>query len=158
MNIVLNRIDERLIHGQVMTAWLSHVKARRIIIVDDDVFNDDFMKQVLLLAAPVSTEVVILNVEKTAREIVDNNDDIPTILLYKTPTSVLKLLESGVDLQKVDIGNMGAKPGRNKICKNVYASDSEIELFEKIQNRNCILSIHMLPNDPVKTLNDYLKM
>lgn len=158
MNIVLNRIDERLIHGQVMTAWLAHVKAKRIIIVDDDVFNDDFMKQVLVLAAPVSTEVMIFNIEKMAGEFTSNDDDIPTILLYKNPASVLKLLESGVGLKCVDIGNMGAKPGRNKICKNIYASDDELALFEKIQNKNCKLSVQMLPNDPVRTLNDYLKM
>lgn len=158
MNILLNRIDERLIHGQVMTAWLGHIKAKRIIIVDDEVYNDDFLKQVLLLAAPLSTEVVIFNVEKMTQKFKNGSDDIPTILLFKNPLGVLKLLESGVGLKSVDIGNMGAKPGRNKICKNVYASESELELFNKIQNMDCKLFIHMLPNDPVKTLNDYIKI
>jgi PTS system mannose-specific IIB component len=141
-----------------MTAWLGHIKAKRIIIVDDDVYNDEFLKQVLLLAAPLSTEVVIFNVEKMAEKFKNNNDEAPTILLFKSPLGVLKLLESGADLKNVDIGNMGAKPGRNKICKNVYANESELELFEEIQNKGCKLFIHMLPNDPVITLNDYLKI
>ncbi|MBE6083621.1 MAG: PTS sugar transporter subunit IIB, partial [Tissierellaceae bacterium] len=51
-NIVLTRIDDRLIHGQVMTAWVKQTKATRIIIIDDVVAKDDFMKKVLTMAAP----------------------------------------------------------------------------------------------------------
>ena len=158
MNIVLSRIDERLIHGQVMTAWLALTKAKRIIVVDDEVYNDDFLIQVLELAAPSNVEIVIYSAEKMAEKYSSNSDNILTIILFKNPLYVLKLLEYDVKLDKVDIGNMGAKPNRNKICKSVYASKSEIELFKKILEKGCKLHIHMLPNDSVKELKDYIKI
>ena len=50
-NILLARVDDRLIHGQVMTAWLKRYPAKQVIIVDDGVAKDDFMASVLQMAA-----------------------------------------------------------------------------------------------------------
>ena len=63
-NLLLARIDDRLIHGQVMTAWMKIMPAKKIIIVDNKVANDDFMISVLELAAPQGVKVEVLNEEK----------------------------------------------------------------------------------------------
>ena len=57
MNILLSRIDERLIHGQVMTRWITGLYITRIILIDDAIAKDDFMVDVLLLSAPVGVDV-----------------------------------------------------------------------------------------------------
>ena len=51
-NLVLTRIDDRLIHGQVMTAWIKNKKATQVVIVDDLVAEDDYMIEVLEMAIP----------------------------------------------------------------------------------------------------------
>ena len=56
MNIVLNRIDERLIHGQVLVSWAKKLSVRRIVIVDDRCAEDALAKTVLSLSVPKEEE------------------------------------------------------------------------------------------------------
>ena len=67
MNILLSRIDERLIHGQVMTRWITGLYITRIILIDDAIAKDDFMVDVLLLSAPVGVDVQVMTVEEAVK-------------------------------------------------------------------------------------------
>ena len=58
-NVVLARIDDRLIHGQVVTGWLKLTNGNKIYIVDDKLKNDAMMKTILKTAAPVGTKVFV---------------------------------------------------------------------------------------------------
>ena len=62
-NLVLTRIDDRLIHGQVMTAWIKNKKATQVVIVDDLVAEDDYMIEVLEMAIPEEIAIGIFNKE-----------------------------------------------------------------------------------------------
>ena len=64
--IVLVRIDDRLIHGQVMTSWLNYTGANKIMIIDDEVANDPFMKSVLKTCVPANVKLATFTVEKAA--------------------------------------------------------------------------------------------
>ena len=61
-NIVYARVDDRLVHGQVMTAWVLHTKASKVIIVDDKAAKDSFMKMIMKSAMPSSLELEVLSV------------------------------------------------------------------------------------------------
>lgn len=154
MKITLTRIDERLIHGQVMTAWLSVTESKRIIIVDDETYRDEFVQQVLELAAPKSVEVMVLDVESAKVVFDTDDDDRKTIVLFKHPQYVLNLIDAGVQLKEVELGNMGSKPSRNKLCKMVYVSEEENSLFDQINNKGCTVFVRMLPNDPKRLYNE----
>ncbi|MDF2592966.1 MAG: Protein-N(pi)-phosphohistidine--sugar phosphotransferase [Clostridia bacterium] len=155
VNIVLSRIDERLIHGQVMTAWIGYSKANRIMIVDDDIYKDDFMKQVLILAAPSNIKLEVYNVEKMVEQYQKDTNNTPAILLFKNPLYVLRLIDKNIKLGSIDLGNMGSAPMRNKVCKNIYLTDREKEILKKIAEAGCRVIVRMLPNDPVKELKDF---
>ncbi len=64
-DLVLTRIDSRLIHGQVVTKWVGQSGANRIVVVSDDLVNDDFMKNIYLMAAPPSIKVDVFGSEET---------------------------------------------------------------------------------------------
>lgn len=59
MNVCLARVDERLIHGQVMTAWVKKAWIKKIMLVDDEIVKDDFMKEVLSMSAPAGVKVEV---------------------------------------------------------------------------------------------------
>lgn len=153
MNLALTRIDERLIHGQVMTAWLSATGSDRILIVDDETYQDEFVQQVLELAAPKNVEVKVLDVVG-AKQIFNQEDERKTILLFKHPLYVWKLIEAGISLNEVELGNMGSKPTRNKLCKMVYVSQEEEALFDRINEKGCTVYVRMLPNDPKRLYSE----
>ena len=58
-NVLLARVDDRLIHGQVMTAWMKLLPAKEIIVIDNKVAKDEFMITVLEMAAPTGVKVKV---------------------------------------------------------------------------------------------------
>ena len=81
--LLLARVDDRLIHGQVMTAWMKLLPAKEILIADDKVAKDPFMTQVLTMAAPAGVKVKVYSVEEAAKALKDGLK-VPSIMLAKT--------------------------------------------------------------------------
>lgn len=118
--IVLTRIDDRLVHGQVMTAWLNYTSGNRIVIVDDAVANDPFMKSVLEMVIPPGIKLDICGIESGADTLINQlKEKDKAIVLVKGPEVVFELLEKGVSITRLNVGGMGAKPGRKKFYKNI---------------------------------------
>lgn len=81
-NLVLTRIDDRLIHGQVMTAWIKNRKADQVVIVDDGTANDEYMIEVLEMAIPEEIAIGIFTKEEGV-QFFEQGLDAPTILLAR---------------------------------------------------------------------------
>jgi PTS system mannose-specific IIB component len=158
--IVLTRIDDRLIHGQVVTAWVKQTKGNRIIIVDEELAKDDFMRKILKAAAPsgISVEVnsaedavALLKSEAAAGEKI--------ILLVKTPQPLETLMEAGVDLKTVVLGGMGLKSGRKKLYRNIAASDEEVTSMKQLIGKGVAILAQMTPDErpvDVSKLNRFM--
>lgn len=116
--IVLARVDDRLIHGQVMTAWIQYTGGNHIVIVDDVTAQDDFTKQIMQMAVPAGIKLDIYNVQEAPQKINANQTD-KLIILAKTPQVFLQLIQAQVALPGVIIGGMGANKGRQKVYKNI---------------------------------------
>ncbi len=146
--IVLTRIDDRLIHGQVMTAWLNYTGANRIVIVDDIVAKDEFIISILKMAVPAGIKVNIYDITKAVtkfQEEKETNDKI--IILVKTPQTVYSLLEKGLEIKNLNVGGMGAQPGRKKLYRNISASDEEKEIFKKLIAKGIETTIRIIPDN-----------
>ncbi|MEM1484112.1 PTS sugar transporter subunit IIB [Oscillospiraceae bacterium PP1C4] len=145
MNIVLSRVDERLVHGQVIASWTKYLAIKRIIIIDDQLASDSFMSQVLSMAAPAGITVEIVTAEKAAEKIAGNlTDGEKTMLLFKSLKYALALMELGVELQELNIGNIGAGPSRKAISKNVFASSAEVDIIKQLQEKGVFVYLQMV--------------
>ena len=105
MNIVLARIDDRLIHGQVATVWSKVTGCTRIIVCDDDVAKDTIRATLLKQVAPAGIKSHVVDLEKAVR--VYNNpkyENEKCLLLFTNPTSVLYMVEHGVDIKRNEKG------------------------------------------------------
>lgn len=148
MAIVLTRIDDRLIHGQVMTAWVKFTQANRIMIIDEGVAKDPFMVKVLKMAAPPGIKVDIYDVEQ-AVEVLKENDSTNEriIILVKHPVVIETLLEKGIEIKKLNVGGMGAAPGRKTLYKNISISKEEREIFQRILDKGTNIFIQIVPDE-----------
>jgi len=155
--IVLARIDDRLIHGQVMTAWLQYVGANHIVIIDDETASDDFLKSIIEMAVPREIKLNIYHCDKATTEIEKMSDDEKVMILAKVPESFLHLIETGLPLETIIIGGMGANPKRTKFYKNISASDVEREIFKKIIAHGTKVVIHIIPDQTAVDVEEYLK-
>ena len=132
--ISLFRIDDRLIHGQIMTSWSKVTQAKRIIIADDEVIKDQFVCMVMKHAIPKDIKLEILSTDDAIKYLLDNE------VAYK-------LIENGIKVQSLNIGGMGMKPGRKTIYKNIAASPLELEALNKIQSLGIDVEFKILPGD-----------
>lgn len=147
-NILLARVDDRLIHGQVMTAWMKRLPATQIVVIDDKVAEDEFMINVLEMAAPKGVKVRVFGCEKAAR-LLKKGVKNPTILLAKTPVTYDRLIEAGVPLDAVNIGGMGISGDRTTVYKNIAANPEERSAIKNMLNKGIDVKIQVIPADKV---------
>ncbi len=147
-NIVLTRIDDRLIHGQVMTSWLNYTSATKIMVVDDKSAADPFLKTVLKNAVPKNVGLGVFTAEKAAARLLKGFPDTDrVIILVKYPATICKMMDFGVKFEKINIGGMGAASNREKFYKNISASEEEKEMIKKIIRSGCKVEIQIIAED-----------
>ena len=97
--VVLTRIDDRLIHGQVMTSWLNFTSANKIMVIDDQTAADPFMKTVLKNAVPGNVGLGVFTVQKAVARLKKGfKPDDKVIILVKYPKTVLMLIKQGIQI------------------------------------------------------------
>lgn len=156
-NIVLARIDDRLIHGQVMTAWLQYTGGNHIMIVDDQTAGDEFTKSIISMAVPYGIGLDIFSVEEGAERLKTIDSSKRIIILAKTPHVFLSLIEKGAAIDEVVIGGMGASKARSKFYKNISATEEEKEIFRGIIQSGTKLRIQIIPDEKSVTVKELLK-
>ena len=158
MKIVLARIDDRLIHGQVATVWSKVTGCERIIVCDDEVAKDAIRSTLLKQVAPPGIKSSVVDVDKAVR--VYNNPkyaDTKCLLLFTNPTSVLRMVEAGVDISSINIGGMSFKEGKHQITGAVSVNDEDTASFKKLNEKGIELEIRKVDTDKKVMLMDVLK-
>lgn len=157
-NIVLCRIDDRLIHGQVVTAWVKQTNGNRIIIVDNPLTKDAFMQKILKAAAPPSVKVDVLTIDDAAEVLKDSPvEGERIIILVKVPEILEALIDKGVIFDKIILGGMGAKAGRAKFNKNVSASPEEVATMKRITNKGTAIYFQLVPTEKATDIQKLLE-
>lgn len=145
-NLVLTRIDDRLIHGQVMTAWIKNKGADQVVIVDDGTANDEYMIEVLEMAIPEEIAIGIFTKEEGV-QFFSQSLEAPTILLVKGPEVLNYLVDHGIAIEEVDVGGMGTRDDRSVLYKNISTSDAENDQFKQLIDKNVNVFIQVMPQD-----------
>ena len=148
MSIKFIRIDDRLIHGQVVTAWIKSYQAKKVIIVDDIVAKDDFLIGVMEMVKPSGIKLEVVTVEDFTKKLPEyDSESVNSVVLVKTPKSAKKCFDAGLKLDSLNVGGMGAKEGRKQIYRNVSASDDEIAILLELKARGIDTYLQATPND-----------
>jgi mannose/fructose/N-acetylgalactosamine-specific phosphotransferase system component IIB len=152
----LIRIDDRLIHGQVIAVWCRQRNFKRIIILDDGVAADKFMQQVLRLAAPPGLEVGAFAIEPSIEmlDALPNKESV--MLLMKTPKSAKKLYDAGLQYKELNIGGIGMGPGRKSVFKNTAMSDEEITILKDLNGKGVKITLLSVPGEKSKAFTDLI--
>ncbi|HGY5003284.1 TPA: mannose/fructose/sorbose PTS transporter subunit IIB [Klebsiella oxytoca] len=155
MNITLARIDDRLIHGQVTTVWSKVANAQRIIICNDDVYNDDVRRTLLRQAAPPGMKVNVVNIDKAVA--VYHNpqyQDETVFYLFTNPQDVLTMVQQGVKIATLNIGGMAWRPGKKQLTKAVSLDAADINTFQQLDKLGVKLDLRVVASDPSVNILD----
>jgi PTS system L-sorbose-specific IIB component, Man family (EC 4.A.6.1.3) len=149
MKINLARIDDRLIHGQVVTVWVKVAEAKRIIVVSKDVYADSVRKTLVKQAAPPGIKVNIVDVEKAIKVYKNDKYENETVFyLFTNPTEVVEMVQGGVPITSINIGGMQYKEGKIQVTKAVSLSKEDIIAFEELKRLGVALDCRVVATDP----------
>ncbi|WP_270432370.1 PTS sugar transporter subunit IIB [Anaerostipes hominis (ex Lee et al. 2021)] len=147
------RVDDRLIHGQVVTQWVNVFKAQHIVVIDNNVAKDKMQKSVLKFAAPPDIKVSIFSVDKAVEAWEKNQFGTNNVfVLFRDVNQIAELQEKGVSFEEITIGQMAIINDRKQIYKQVGLSESEAQTLMDIEKTGVKLYFQMQPTDKKESL------
>ncbi len=146
-NILLTRIDNRLIHGQVATQWSSSIGANLLLVANDKVAQDKFRQGLMDMAAPSYAQTRYFTLQKTIEVIHKASPRQNIFIICETPQDVLTLVKGGVPIKKVNIGNMHMSEGKRQVAKVVAVDDEDVAAFKELQELGIELEIRKVPSE-----------
>lgn len=153
MEIVNIRIDERLIHGQVATAWTQYLKPNRIMVIDAAAVKDDVQKMALKMACPGGVKLSVLSPGKAAENLASGKYEGERIfIVVKNPASLREIYEKGFMFSAVNVGNMSVRGECKNIRKTVNVNADDVANFRFLGEHGVKVSAQMVPNDPAVDL------
>ncbi|GAA0071920.1 mannose/fructose/sorbose PTS transporter subunit IIA [Clostridium sardiniense] len=156
---VLARIDSRLLHGQVATAWTKSTQPTRIIVVSDDVARDELRKKLIQQAAPPGVKAHVVPIEQMIKLAKDDQHfgGQRAMLLFENPEDLLRAVEGGVPIKTINVGSMAHSPGKVQPNKVLAFSQEDIDTFEKLKKAGLDFDVRKVPNDSKGNMNEILK-
>ena len=145
---VLARIDSRLLHGQVATAWTKTTGPNRIIVVSDDVAHDDLRKSMIREAAPPGVKANVVPVDKMIQVAKDPRfGNTKALLLFETPQDALRAIKGGVDIKELNVGSMAHSVGKVAVSKVLSLDNADVEAFEELKELGVSFDVRKVPSD-----------
>ena len=147
-NILLTRVDNRLVHGQVGVTWVKSLGANLIVVVDDVAANSDVEKKLMEVVAKSSgVGIRFFTVAHTIDIIHKASPNQKIFIVCKTPEVVKKLVDGGVPIKEVNIGNMHFSEGKEQISKKVYVDQNDKDDIKYLESKGIDVYIQDVPGD-----------
>lgn len=147
MNVQLFRIDDRLIHGQVVIAWAKPLNSKFILLCDDDISQNEWERDLYLSSVPEDIQALVCNVKQTSEYLSNSNIEIEkSIVLVKSPAIVVQLLKHGYKPDQVNVGGLHFMDSRKKYLPYLYLGLTEIEEFRYLMQNNISLYCQDVPS------------
>jgi len=146
VSVVLHRIDDRLIHGQVVVGWGQRMGIGFIVLVDDGVRANLWEQELYRMGVPATTDVVFATVaEAAARAPEWEKDPRKGILLTGDVDTMVALCAAVPEVRKVNLGGIHARDGRTERLRYVFLSDGEAAQLQALADRGVEVTAQDLP-------------
>ncbi|WP_339283709.1 PTS sugar transporter subunit IIB [Oceanobacillus sp. FSL K6-3682] len=156
MSVKFCRIDDRLIHGQVVTTWVNVHSIEQVIILNETVAQDKIQSNVLKMSAPSNIKLHIFSPEKFLEVIQKNPLSRNTMLLFSSPFDVEKLVNAGYEIPSLNVGGMRGNAERTQYTKAVSLTPEEKASFERLLAKDIDITIQMVPSEARVKMNEVI--
>ena len=159
MSIVLYRVDERLIHGQVIVGWANELRPNRIVVVDDDLADSTWEQELYAMGLPEELTTSFESVADARAHLADWRSAKARVLVLTRDVGTMRRLadEGAMRGEEVNIGGIHYAPGREAVLPYVYLSRSEIGDMGALENEGVRVSARDLPGSRKVDLKEMLK-
>jgi PTS system mannose-specific IIB component len=144
--IILTRIDDRLIHGQVVEGWVNFLKATCIVVCDDTIASNALQRSIMEMSVPQGLKVYIVRVNEICGQLIAGTMDRErVILLFSKPADILLAIRSGLDCRALNIGGMHYIPGKRKLMDVLAVDDGDIEALKEMARMGIKIDVRAVP-------------
>ncbi|MDB5151545.1 MAG: mannose/fructose/sorbose transporter subunit [Mucilaginibacter sp.] len=155
--IKLTRIDDRLVHGQVAFTWTPALGVNCLLVANDKVAGDEFMKMTLGLAKPAGTKLLIKSLKEAAAFLNDEqNKGLKVLLIINSVKDAAIMAAEVPEIKSINIGGIRLKEGAKLISKAVGVNDEDIILIRDLLNKGIELEIRQVPTDNKQMVNSLI--
>ncbi len=153
--ILQMRIDDRLIHGEVIAIWLTYTGADVVVVADDDTANDPMQRMAMKLAKPEGIKMPICTIEHAIELLNEKGNGSAKILIVtKNAQNARKLVEGCPLISKLNVGAMRASEGKKQVSLKVFVDDFDIKDLVEISKHGVEVYSQTKPDMNVLTLEE----
>ncbi len=146
MPVILARIDDRLIHGQVTVGWSERLNPDRILLANNAIAADPWQTRVYSSTVPPDIEVSILPVAKAAASIAEPGHlDERVLLLTGSAEEMSELVRIGIPVNEINVGGLHFGPGKREMLPFVYVDRQDLKAFARLLEMGMTLSAQQVP-------------
>ncbi|HJB54419.1 PTS system mannose/fructose/N-acetylgalactosamine-transporter subunit IIB [Olsenella sp. An188] len=160
MNVTNFRIDDRLIHGQIVTQWIADSAAKRIVVADDRAAADPTQQMLLKLTVPGGISLDILTIADAAELLARDESEQNVLLIVRNPKAAYELVEAGFSPKSVNVGNISnsrSEVGRKRLLAFIYVEPDDVAYLRKLMERGIELEIRAVPADRPIDVDELLR-
>jgi mannose/fructose/N-acetylgalactosamine-specific phosphotransferase system component IIB len=157
-DIALVRVDDRLVHGQILEAWVPYIKATCLVVVDDEVAADFFRETVIRMAVPREVKVIISSVAEFAENFAFSHcSGLKMIILFSNTSAARRAHRLGFKFDKLNIGNIYNDDCKLCCTPSVLLSDADIRDIESLHGDGVQIELRRVPREKPLDFYDILK-
>lgn len=159
MSLVLVRVDSRLIHGQIIQAWVPEKQADCLILANDELAQDETQRGILELSVPREIEVAILPVAEAARELGHGRwNSKRVILVLANCADALDLYKGGVRFGRLNLGNLHFSENKRQVTGSVALDSSDLQNLKELSELGVEIEVQSTPLDPSRSFSEIIKL
>jgi PTS system mannose-specific IIB component len=145
------RIDNRLVHGQIIEAWLPFTDAKTIVVANDELAADELRQQIMSIAIPLGVEISFIAVPMlqeflSSKKFKGKN----ALVLFASCSDARRAFESGMEYTRLNLGNLHYGPGKKQICQHIALSKEDEKCLDFLTARGVLLDYRCVPSDPLE--------
>jgi PTS system mannose-specific IIB component len=147
MSVKVCRIDDRLIHGQVVTSWLNTFQIEQIVIVCNATAENETQKSILKMSTPPHVITHIFTTAQFLTIAAKGPIKKATLLLFDSVFDVEAVINGGFEIKNLNVGGLRLNAQREKISKQVSVTKEERACFQRLIDKGINVEIRMVPSD-----------
>lgn len=143
------RVDNRLIHGQVIESWLPYTRADMIVVANDYLAVDIIRQDIMSLAIPGRIKTSFLHIsELNAFMVKHASHALDALILFASCQDAVAAYNSGLEFDRLNIANLHYAPGKKQYCDHVALSEDDIRCLKFFSVKGVELDFRCVPNSP----------
>ncbi|HPW68967.1 MAG: PTS sugar transporter subunit IIB [Deltaproteobacteria bacterium] len=148
MNILLVRVDDRFIHGQILESWIPFLKAQSVVVANDALASDHFQKTIMSMAIPDRITLRIVTLDEVTCLVQDRDlDDMRTLVIVSSIRDAHALYSKGFHFLKLNLGNNKGTQSSQQVSYSVWVDKDDVLMLKELMDSGVNVSLQSVPRE-----------